>query len=903
MRIHNRWLFTMMIAILVIGISVPLASLRAQGNANAVTITLAVPNFNRDTFTDKLITDFETANPNIKVSIVKNDSIVPRVSGGLDKHLEAMQKYVAAADVVFIDPRRTPISPAATRAGFFLDLSPFANEDKTLNVDDFYPSIWQSYQWDKGLWALPTAADILLMSYDPAAFDKAGLAYPNEQWTLDDLVNAATKLTQKDASGAVTAGGLGVFPSGTEITLFRSMLNEGLFDPNSIPNPPQMSKPAVETLLTTWATLTQSGAIATGFGANAPISVGNGSLLLFFQQRGPNNTNNNNPRTVVLLPGGKAGITAQGYAVSKGTQYPEQAYAFVRFLTTRQEMLDRSSVSPARKSMTIGGGNSSGQGGQGGQDGGPGGGGPGGFGGRRNITPEIQAIIDKAVANGIPASELRYMDYLTVALQKMSAEKLDAKSALQLAETQAVADVKAADDKKPTITIAVATPIPSGALADGKVALKFGLASFVSPLPSQEKWDQLVKDFIASDPQVGRIVFDTNPGNGQVGNFSEQYDCFYMPYNAVPTTNLGLLLPIDPFITADSAFDKADYVGTVLTQVQRDNKTWGLPIVIQPAILKYNINDFTKANIPAPTSGWTITAFKDAVTALKPDPTLPPPFIASNTNGAHLLILMAAYGGLPLDYRTNPVTIDFTSQKSVDAIRQVLDLARQGYIKYDELANINFGGGPQNRDADIYTDVLNSFTLRQPINPTVNDAYKPAPYPKGSQSAAISYSIGTAYISAKSQNPEACYRFSQALAKHPEFFAGMPARRSLLNDPTATQGPDTQTLYKELDNLMKDPNTISLPSLFGGPGGGGMSAISGFLVQRWLYEAFDTYVLKGGDLDPALKQAETYAKTFQDCVAKIPPFDPATQNQRDYNRQFADCAIQADSRLKSLLGQ
>jgi len=132
----------------------------------------------------------------------------------------------------------------------------------------------------------------------------------------------------------------------------------------------------------------------------------------------------------------------------------------------------------------------------------------------------------------------------------------------------------------------------------------------------------------------------------------------------------------------------------------------------------------------------------------------------------------------------------------------------------------------------------------------------------------------------------------------------MPARRSLLNDPTATQGPDTQALYKELDNLMKDPNTISLPSLFGGPGGGGgMSAISGFLVQRWLYEAFDTYVLKGGDLDPALKQAETYAKTFQDCVAKIAPFDPATQNQRDYNRQFADCAIQADSRLKSVLGQ
>ena len=90
----------------------------------------------------------------------------------------------------------------------------------------------------------------------------------------------------------------------------------------------------------------------------------------------------------------------------------------------------------------------------------------------------------------------------------------------------------------------------------------------------------------------------------------------------------------------------------------------------------------------------------------------PAPFVATNTNGTHLLILMAAYGGLPLDYRTNPPTINFTTPANVDAIRQVLDLAKAGYIKYDALGSIDFGGNRLDRSAPIYSDTLNAFNFR-----------------------------------------------------------------------------------------------------------------------------------------------------------------------------------------------
>jgi ABC-type glycerol-3-phosphate transport system substrate-binding protein len=876
MNFRSRWFGVALAVTALIGALVPLATLRAQ--SSAAIISVAVPNFMRDTLTDQLLGEFENQHPDVKVNVVRYDSSIPGLTGGLDNHLAAVQTFTSTADVLYIDSQRLSISPAATRAGYFLDLTPIVNEDTTLNVDDFYPAIWQSFQWDKGIWALPLAANTTIMSYDPAAFDAAGLAYPSERWTLDDLINAVNKLAQKDSSGAVTVPGLAV-GGGSLPTLFRSLLPAGVFDANTIPNPPQLDTPPVEALLDAWAKLQQDGLVTSGNTSGAPISISNANNLLF--QR-PNNNGSTQQRVPLLLPGGKAGLTVQGFAVSGGTLYPEKAYALASFLTKRGELAGRGSIIAARKSLTN-------------AQSGPGGGGP-----RRNISPEVQAVIDQAAANGIPASEMRFADYLNLALQQMTANKIDAKTALQDVEAKAVQDIQAAADRKQSLALAVATPVPVPTLGAGKVTIKFGLSAFISPLPSQDKWNDLMADFTSNDPQVGRVVIDTPTGGGQVANFTDRFDCFYLPYNAVPNTTLGVLMNLDPFIAADKTFDKADVVGNVMVQLERDNKIWALPVIIEPSILRYNSDQFNRANVPAPGSTWTIDAFKDAVTALKPNPEDPVPFVASNTNGVHLLQFIAAYGGLPLDYRTDPPTIDFTSQASADAIRQVLDLARKGYIKYDALSNLGFGGGRAQRDVPIYSDVLNAFSFRfNPAEPTDAAAYKPITYPRGSKYAAVSYSIGTLYVSAKSQNPEGCYRWISAVSRRPDLFSAMPARRSLINNPAlaGSQGPDTTALYNQIDTLLQDPNTLSFPQLFGGG-----ASPTGFLLQHWLFEAFDQYVLENGDLDTALKDAETFAKGFQECAANIPPFDPSTQQMQDYNRQYAACASKVDPRLNSLFG-
>src|SRR5579859_4512934 len=694
MRLKIKSLAALTGIFLLTAAALPLNILRAQNNAS-VTITVSVPAFLKDAFTDQVLGPFESANPGVKVEVVENDTNVPDATQGVAAHLQAMQSFVSTGDVLFISS--SDVSVEATRGGYYLDLAPLVSQDKTLNSDDFYPPMWQSFQWDKGIWALPTAANLYVLSYSPAAFDKANVPYPSDKWTLDDLVNAANKLTVKDPGGNVTTPAIATFGGYSLQALFRSLLGTGLYDDSVVPNTAKIDTPATEALLSAWYQLTTNGEVAGGGGGGpggitAPISISPVTQIYF-----RNAVAQSDPHVGVLLPGGKGALQVQGFAVSKGTQYPQQAYALAAYLTTQGGTLNRGAAVTARKSLAAAGT-----------------GGGFGPGAGANLPDEAKKLLADGAQSGFGASDMRFFNYLSVALRSMSSNNGDAKAALQDAETQADSNLQAADTGKSTVAIVVATPIPTGNV-NGKPTLKFGMVSFQRPLPQKDKWDKLASDFAASDPAVGQVLIDLPAG---FGNSAEQlaskYDCFYIPTNSVPDVQLNTILDLTPYVGTDKTYDKADFVGNVIDQVTRDNKIWALPIDIEPTILRYDATQFDKAGVPQPINGWTVSGFNDALKALKINPTDNPPFVGTN-GGTHLLMLIASFGALPIDFRTNPPTVNFTDPKTVDAIKQVLDLAKNGYIQYSALGNIagggfNFGGGIPN--ADILTQQLNAFFRR-----------------------------------------------------------------------------------------------------------------------------------------------------------------------------------------------
>jgi hypothetical protein len=148
-------------------------------------------------------------------------------------------------------------------------------------------------------------------------------------------------------------------------------------------------------------------------------------------------------------------------------------------------------------------------------------------------------------------------------------------------------------------------------------------------------------------------------------------------------------------------------------------------------------------------------------------------------------------------------------------------------------------------------------------------------------------------VSATTQNADGCYRFISEVSRNPDLFGAMPARRSLINDPalTTAQGADTVALYNQIDELLKDPNTISVPSLFGAGGGRQTSALD----QFWLFRVFDDYVLRDKDLEAGLGEAEEKSKALAECVATLPPFDASSADSaREFIKQYGKCVVKID---------
>src|SRR5206468_3732511 len=113
-----------------------------------------------------------------------------------------------------------------------------------------------------------------------------------------------------------------------------------------------------------------------------------------------------------------------------------------------------------------------------------------------------------------------------------------------------------------------------------------------------------------------------------------------------------------------------------------------------------------------------------------------------------------------LTIERNPPTIHFTEATTTEAIRQVLDLARQGYIKYRPLSPFfDSEGIGNNQGAAIYSTLLTGDRFWGPAGPEERGTFKSVLFPRGSRFAVVAYDVGGGYISANAQNPEAWYRW------------------------------------------------------------------------------------------------------------------------------------------------
>ncbi len=306
-------------------------------------------------FFQQVVDEFEAANPNIKIDFLNvadtqqfQDSIKTQGVGG------------SLPDVWYA---RTYLTSDYASKGWTMNLQPLVEQDE-LDVEDFWPAQVAQMSYEGDLYALPYDFSDIGIYYNKDMFDAAGIPYPSDDWTWDDLAEVAEQFVVKDGD-TVTQWGLVLYPW-SWVWLGILQANGGaIFNEDQsacvIDSPENLATLEFFQEMRSKGIYPELGATPAGLD---PFS--NGLVAMAFQ--GSWATQSIRDRVgdafefdVVAMPAGttgRRGITPAGgaWAIASTSEHPDEAWDFIKFLTSTEStntlISDNTRSIPGRQSST-----------------------------------------------------------------------------------------------------------------------------------------------------------------------------------------------------------------------------------------------------------------------------------------------------------------------------------------------------------------------------------------------------------------------------------------------------------------------------------------------------------------------------------------------------------------------
>ncbi len=336
-----RALTAVVLALLVLRLILPDKTAPAAKQSDPVEIEMCVWGmpFENDLYTKVYIPEFERQNPGIKVRF---------------HHFEDYPNKVLLSYAGGISPDVIRESTAGNipwiRRGLDLPLNKYIDGPDGIDRKDFIPILWDALQFQGETYGVPQDINILGLFYNKDLFDKAGMSYPDANWTWDDLKNAADKLTQ-DTNG----------DGHPEIIGLNMAWNDGTFQPFVFQAGGQIwsddgekvvvdSPEAADALkfyksLMQSYTLSQSSEERGGLGPDKFFEAGKVALFVDGSWRTPS-LKKNAPKLrfgVAPLPRGKIPMSVSGscfWGISAQTKHPDEAWKLVKFLSSKESLIE-----------------------------------------------------------------------------------------------------------------------------------------------------------------------------------------------------------------------------------------------------------------------------------------------------------------------------------------------------------------------------------------------------------------------------------------------------------------------------------------------------------------------------------------------------------------------------------
>jgi multiple sugar transport system substrate-binding protein len=238
-------------------------------------------------------------------------------------------------DVLFLWP-----TPRYAADGVLEPLTSYI-EASGYDLSDYWPALLESASYNGEVYGFPRDIGLEVLYYNKDIFDEAGVEYPDDTWTWDDLLAAAEKLTVVDASGQVTRYALGM--EGGKYLLWVNQNNGSILDDMRNPSRCTLDQPEAMAGIKFFAdmmnnnyamrsaNLNQAGGDAAVFSSGqVAMIIQNASRVTAFNAAGLNYD-----VAVVPIPeGGQRSASAGGAAwvMSSGSDNKEAAWTFLSWL-------------------------------------------------------------------------------------------------------------------------------------------------------------------------------------------------------------------------------------------------------------------------------------------------------------------------------------------------------------------------------------------------------------------------------------------------------------------------------------------------------------------------------------------------------------------------------------------
>jgi multiple sugar transport system substrate-binding protein len=158
-----------------------------SGDASGA-ITINIWDANQQEGIQEICNDWTAhGNPEVKVEVIDWDNYWTL--------LEAGASGVELPDVFWM---HSDYAQIYMENDVLLDLTSYIEKD-CIDLGQYYPDITAIYQSDGKTYALPKDHDTIALLYNKALFDEAGVDYPTDDWTYEDMYEAAKTITEKTA--------------------------------------------------------------------------------------------------------------------------------------------------------------------------------------------------------------------------------------------------------------------------------------------------------------------------------------------------------------------------------------------------------------------------------------------------------------------------------------------------------------------------------------------------------------------------------------------------------------------------------------------------------------------------------------------------------------------------------